>query len=162
MTNADRVPGLRHRLLLKSDPIARRYGKYTAYQLHIDEFIGKVEHDSSALDLRPFDYEYNPMSAAKYHPDTEELDDHSWRRIDPDNPRWQWHVHTWEDASQAEIFSHYEYRPDLVLIGDESISDMNQRLRDHYRPKWDTSHDADEANYFLGVACPRLRAFVGD
>lgn len=147
-------------ILAKSDPIARQFGKYTAYQLSWDEFIGTGEPDTEENEFRHRGYEPNPLAAAKYHPETNDLHDRSWRRIDDDHPRWQWHVHTWEDAEQIEVFSHYEYRPDPWLVGDESHSEMIQRLEDHYNPKKDDSYPDDKANYHLGAACPRIRAYV--
>ncbi len=162
VVDPNRVPGLRQRLLSGLDPVARRLGTYTAYRLDDAEFVGTVRHEEESFDLRDLGYSHNPLSAAKYHPETNELDDSSWRRVDPDNPRWQWHVHTWEDDTEVEAFSHYEYRPDPRLLSDESPSDMTQRLRDHYDPKWDIYYGPDEANYFLGDACPELRTAVDD
>lgn len=162
VVDPNRFSGLRQRLLSTSDPVARRLGTYTAYRLDRAEFVGTLQRDRGTFDLRDLGYEHNPLSAAKYHPETDELDDSSWRRVDPDDPRWQWHVHLWENDVEVEAFSHYEYRPDPRLLSGESPSDMTQRLRDHYNPKWDTDYDADEANYFLGDACGELRAVVED
>lgn len=148
-------------LLPRLDGLANDHGKYTAYQLRDEEFVGRVTPHDGEFDLKARSYVPNPLAAAKYHPETEAVDDGSWRRIDEDHPRWQWHVHIWErETGDIELFSHYEYRPDPRLIGDESVSDMTQRLRDHYNPNWDIHHDDEDANYFLGVACPRIRQLV--
>lgn len=160
---SNRIRAVRRSLLASLDPIASRYGTYTAYQLEREEFVGTVTLDRWEAALRDAGYGVNPLAAAKYHPDTSDPDDGSWRRVDEDNPRWQWHIHAWiGDAGRVELFSHYEYRPDPWLLSGESPTDMSQRLRDHYHPKWDTEYDADDANYFLGDACPRLRDLVGD
>lgn len=153
--NALRWPGIRQRLLVSLNPIISQLGMYTAYQLNAAEFVGQAERGT--LEFRASGYERNPLSAAKLHPETGEVDQASWRRIDPDNPRWQWHVHTWTDETTTEVFSHYEYRPDLLILGEETPSEMFDRLEMHYNPKWDTNHDAAEATYFLGKACSRVR-----
>ena len=154
LTQSDRS---RQRLLAELNPVANRYGKYTAYQLWEEEFVGTVEHGEDAVDLGDAGYQVNHLSAVKFHPSTGEVDDSSWRRVDPDNRRWQWHVHAWEHASgTAELFSHYEYRPDPFPLPGEDISAMRQRLHDHYYPKWSTHYSDDEANYFLGRACARV------
>lgn len=155
--------GYRQQLLAELDPIARHLGTYTAYTLSRLEYVGIVEHGGERLDLREEGYGRNPLSAAKFHPDTGELDDSSWRRVDRSNERWQWHVHAWERrGGRAEVFSHYEYRPDFTLLGGESPAEMRARLRDHYDPKWNTEYDDQEANYFVGCACDRVRALAGD
>ena len=151
----------RQRLLAALDPFARRHGKYTAYELPTDEFIGDLPRTEESVDLSEHGYESHALSAAKFHPVTGALDDSSWRRVDPDNPRWQWHVHVWHRDDRAELFSHYEYRPDLRVLWGESWSDFTQRLHDHYYPKWDTNHGAEEATYFLGKSCPRIRSLLG-
>lgn len=153
-------PGIRQYLLSKTDPLARRFGAYTAYQLHPEEFVGRMPHDRPSFELWEQGYEPNPLSAAKYHPATRAIDDSSWRRVDEENHRWQWHVHVWAADDEVELFSHYEYRPDPRLLDGESRGDMHQRLRDHLYPNWDINHDSDEANYFLGKACPRIEELL--
>lgn len=151
-------PNLRQSVLMRLDPIARRYGSYASYRLSTREFIGEIHEDD--LDVGDLGYEHNPLAAVKYHPETERTDDDSWRRIDDEHPRWQWHVHLWVEDEIVEVFSHYEYRPDPWPLDGESTSDMRQRLRDHYNPRWDTSFDEDEANYFLGEASDELLAVL--
>lgn len=157
-TTRPNIENSRQWLLKQSDPLARRYGRYTGYRLSTREYLGSV--DATELDLRDIGYDRHNLAAIKYHPETERPDDGSWRRVDGDNPRWQWHVHLWDEESTVEVFSHYEFRPDPWPLTDESIADMHQRLRDHYNPKWDTSYDEDEANYFLGESCDNLREVI--
>lgn len=150
----------RQEILAVVDPIARIFGKYTAYRLASEEFVGTASAENGEAELVESGYEANPLSAAKYHPETGAVDDRSLRRVDPDNPRWQWHVHLWTEDDATEVFSHYEYRPDFSPIGDESFAEMAQRVRVHYNPKWDMYHDDDEATYFLGRACHRVEETV--
>ena len=152
----------RQEILARIDPIARYFGGYSAYQLNEAEYIGTATRGLDSIDLDQYGYDRNPLAAAKYHPESAELDDGTWRRIDKKDHRWQWHVHVWENDEQTEIFSHYEYRPDPWLLGNESASDMQQRLRDHYNPRWDIIHGVDDANYFLGAACQGIRNLVND
>lgn len=150
----------RQRLLAMIDPAARVVGGYTAYTLDWKEYVGTVGLVDPVAGLESRGYESNPLSAAKYHPKTGDLDDESLRRVDPEAPRWQWHVHLWDGDERAQLFSHYEYRPDLRRIGDEGITDVRQRIREHYDAKWDSRYPPGEANYFLGTACERVQAFV--
>lgn len=160
LTDTDWVPNYRQRLLALADPIARRFGKYTAYRLSAAEYVGTIEYSGPTVDLGAVDYQPNPIAAAKFHPETGDIDDSSWRRVDEANPRWQWHVHAWEDGERAELFSHYEYRPDPWPIADETREDMTQRLEDHYRPNKTDSYPDDEAVYFRGKACDRIEERV--
>lgn len=150
----------RQQFLAEIDPAARMVGAYTAYALEWEEYVGTVARADPVPRLEDQGYQVNPLSAAKYHPETGELDDRSLRRVDPDAPRWQWHIHLWEREARTQLFSHYEYRPDPRRIGGESITDMNQRIWAHYDAKWDTRYPADEANYFLGATCERVRALL--
>ena len=152
----------RQEVLSRVDPVARYFGGYTAYQLNRAEYVGTIASKFDSFDLDHYGYDHNLLSAAKYHPVTAELDDGTWRRIDEENTRWQWHIHIWDRDEGTELFSHYEYRPDPWILDDESASDMRQRLWDHYNPRWDIIHGADEANYFLGAACPKVRALIQD
>ena len=146
----------RQRLLAATDRIANQFGWYTAYRLSSQEYIGVTQGAPASL-LDDTEYEPQPIAAVKYHPDTGDIDDGSWRLVDPEHPRWQWHVHLWEvGSSRTEIYSHYEFRPDPYPIAGESIATMRQRLHDHYHPKWDDRHPPDEATYFLGNASDSL------
>ncbi len=152
---------IRRSLLPPLDPILRQVGGYTAYQLHEDEFIGVTEAIDDEAALKALEYEPSVLAAAKYHPRSARTDDGSWRRIDPDNPRWQWHVHRWRrhDGS-TELFSHYEYRPDLRPIAGESPAELYQRIRDHYYPRWNNQFPDEDANYFLGEASAGLEELI--
>lgn len=152
----------RQRVLTSLDDATGSTGLYTAYELDWKEYIGRRSNGNADGELAGAGYERNPLSATKYHPGTGETHDGSWRRVDPENPRWQWHVHVWDrDRGVQDIFSHYEYRPDPVPLEDESLGEVRTRLRHHYDPKWDLNHPPHEANYFLGDACERVRALVG-
>jgi len=126
------------------NPVAQKYGYYTAYELDAKEFVG------DAPNKPPFHrwfvnagYESPPkvmgvqLSATKLHPDTGEVHDFTIRRVDPDNPRWQWHVHLWYMQGETEIYSHYEMRPDMRRIDGEDKAEMIGRLKIHYRPSGD-------------------------
>lgn len=146
--------GLRQRVFPHFNGLAHRGHSYTAYELDEEEFIGRAPR----FDPSDLGYERNHLAAVKYHPKTGATDDGSWRRVDPDHPRWQWHVHVWWDSDMGEVFSHYEYRPDLRRIGDESVWDLHQRLRDHHTPTWDRPDEQGTPNYFRGAACERILA----
>lgn len=155
----DRSMELRRAVLPPLDVLARPLGSYTAYRLHEAEYVGSVGRDTG-LELPSLGYERNDLSAVKYHPRTGEPDQGSWRRVDPERPRWQWHVHTWWMGDRIQVFSHYEYRPDPTLLDGESFADMRVRLREHYDPTWDIEEGATEPNYFLGRVCDRLRSRI--
>lgn len=159
----------RTKLLL--DDVARKFGFYTAYELDSEEYVGTVEGMHVAERLRQRGYEASPsiagitLEAAKLHPDTGNVHDVSLRKVDPDNPRKQWHVHifnsgkvdahglAWPNA-RHKIFTHYEFRPDFTRVGDESYGDMIQRLRTHYRPEWGSD------DYIRGKASPVVTELV--
>jgi len=143
----------------------RTLGKYAAYQLHEREYVGTIDHVDLLEDvvdlLEERGYERNGLSALKYHPETGEPDDGSFRKVDPDAPRWQWHVHLFETEHGVEIYSHNEYRPDLRPIAGESIPEAIARCREHYHPTWDIRvDDPEEATYFLGAACEDVSDLV--
>lgn len=152
---------LRQSVLPRLDPFLRQVGGYTAYQLHEDEFIGVTVDIDDRASLDELGYEPSYLAAAKYHPRTRRTDDGSWRRVDPENVRWQWHVHRWRrpDGS-TELFSHYEYRPDLRPIAGETTDELLQRIRDHYYPRWNNQFRDEDANYFLGEASPGVEDLV--
>jgi len=144
-TNSTRM-GL-NSLLAALNPLAERAGLYTAYELTPEERIGVVEDTTvprTVRLLRSRGYETSPtfagipLQAAKLHPEAGEVHQASLRRIDPQNPRRQYHVHLWATWDGTEIFSHWEYRPDFTRVGQEAYSDMRFRLKTHYRPDWDT------------------------
>jgi len=141
----------------KLNPIARRFGFYTAYVLDTREFVGKLPN--APVWWQTHGYESNPsiagipLSAAKIHPETNETHDISVRKVDPETPRKQWHVHGWVFEDRIEIASHYEFRPDPVLIGDEYPTDMIERLRTHYRPEYGSE-------YRMGVVDPALEKLL--
>ena len=137
-----------------ADPIARQFGYYTAYPLHADEYLG-TNHLSDALAyLQENDYHPQRLSAAKRHPETNQLHDASFRRVPTTHPEdavgtelvdlfepkeCQYHVHAFEREDGIDFYSHYEARPDFFQPH-PSIP----RLRTHYRPDWGET-------YLLGV-----------
>src|SRR6056297_612785 len=150
-------------LLKKLDPIARRIGLYTSYELDEREYIGRGPPGlvRKLLDRgyeKPPTFAGIPLAAAKEHPETGRVHDVSLRKIDEDNPRMQYHIHYWIERSgkgaKAEIYSHYEYRPDFARVADETTGEMIERLRTHYRP------DYTNGEYIQGKADPTLRSLV--
>lgn len=154
--------------LARLDPLARTAGFYTAYQLSDAEFVGTVPYAiPGPLWWFPEKGGYEapttvagvPLSAAKYHPETGELHTKTYRKVDPDNPRAQWHVHLWESFGESieeahyEVFSHYELRPDPWPVADETWRECIQRLREHYRPG---------ESYVEGYACEAVTELVRD
>lgn len=130
---------------------------YAQYAVGAEEFVGTVATsvDDAVSRLKSIGYESNTLAASKLHADVSGLvDDGSYRRIDPESKRWQYHVHLFAresgDETVVDVFVHYELRPDMTPIGDESLLAMVARLREHYRPAWNTSVPDDEATYFLG------------
>ena len=152
---------IRQHIMSVLDPYVEEVDLYTAYELHPDEFIGEVAIPHEEITLRPFGYSPHHLAAAKYHPYSGQLDGSSWRKIDTENPRWQWHIHLWDTSSEGtEISSHYEYRPDVRLLADESVHDMANRLEEHYSPKWDTNYPPEEATYFVGKTCDAIEKAI--
>lgn len=148
----------REKLLPQVDRVVDKFGLYTAYTIETQEYVGHVklslgdiplETDLSDLLVEELGYERNGLSAAKYHHTTGKTDDGSFRKVDPESPRWQWHVHVWEYGQSAELYSHYEMRPDLERVADESWREMYKRLRTHYRPKYGVE-------YLRGVTCDEV------
>jgi len=104
---------------------------YASYQLSEEEYIGHLDNglDSAVEALKDAGYEYQTLSAKKYHPEDERPDDGSYRLLDPEDPDKQWHVHLWEDEEGVEVYSHYEYKPELWRPDD------HDRVAEHYEPK---------------------------
>ena len=123
------------------DPYARKVGLYTAYPIKESEYVGSVdpyELDVEAY-LRDNGYEDDPtflgirLSADKTR--REMVQCLFIRKVNPHNPKRQWHVHAWVvSSSELRIYSHEEYRADFERIEDESLSDVYDRLRTHFRP----------------------------
>lgn len=155
----------RQQLLPTVDALLEPAGLYAAYELDPAEFIGRAEylplgqHDAAEV-LLESGYESSTLAALKYHPDTGDADVGSFRRVDEDHPRWQWHVHLFDVDGAVEIFSHYELRPDLDPIGDETVAERYERIREHYRPTWGMEK-RDEVTYVLG-ACDTVVAGLLD
>ena len=147
-------------LLKRLDPIARRFGGYTAYTLSEKERVGTIKTNAVSA-LREIGYEWPPrfagirLEAAKMHPETGEVHQASFRKVDPNNERKQYHVHLWDVFSIAPtpVYVHREYRPDFKRVADESYSEMYDRLRTHYRPEYGV-------DYERGVMCDDLEALV--
>lgn len=169
-------------LLVWIDPIARKAGFYTSYELDEEEYIGDIPVSTDNVfkdseNLRPpfvmlndvidhleykAGYELPPkfvgirLEAAKTHPETGDVHDVSLRKLDPEDNRRQWHIHLWyrREKDAMEVWSHKEYAPDFERLEDESYGDMIERLRTHYSPDWST----DE--YQKGVACDDVQELV--
>jgi len=144
------------------NPVAQKAGLYTAYELDAKEHVGDAPHKAPFHSrLVNAGYETPPkvmgvqLSATKLHPDTGEVHDFTIRRVDADNPRWQWHVHVWERDNVYEIHSHYEMRPDMRRIDGEDYAEMIGRLKIHYRPEYGT-------DYYQGKADPVVKDLVND
>ena len=145
------------------NPAAKRFGLYTAYALDSSEYIGYIDSTPHlvAVDLYEDGYEKPPtfagveLAAAKIHSTEEIVDEYSCRKVDPDNPRWQWHVHLFKIDDVTEIFSHYEMRPDFKKIDGEDTAEMLGRLQIHYRPEYGT-------DYYQGKADPVVQDLVND
>ena len=136
------------------DNYARKIGQYAAYTLSETEYIGRVSDTllvSFERQLELMSYEYSGLAALKYHPETGNADDGSYRKVDPENPTWQWHVHIFKVDGYIEVYSHYEMRPDLTRIESETLSEMYSRLRTHYRPVYNVT-------YLRGETCDEIEA----
>ena len=142
------------------DPIARRLGYYTAYELDKLEYIGYREDVATGTrnELLNNGYERSPtiagirLQAAKKHPETGEIHEYSLRKVDPNDNRRQYHVHLW-GGGVTSIYSHHEFRPDLRVLEGESLEDAKERLQTHYRPEWGET-------YIRGKACEVVESLV--
>jgi hypothetical protein len=149
-------------LLKAIDPYLRRVGLYSAYTLDEKEFVGHADGWNIKKILKQNGYENPPtflgvqLQAAKLHPKHNVIHDWSFRKVDPENNRKQYHIHAWNVPSvqKAELASHYEFRPDIAVLEGETLSDAIERLQTHYRPEWDT----DE--YVQGKADQTVRELV--
>lgn len=156
-------------LLKRLDPIARRFGMYTSYVLDESEFVGTVPYAIPGAHwyLTKNGYEMPPtffgirLQAAKKHPKTGEVHNWSYRKVDPENPRKQFHIHGWErdygkgpTEAYDEIASHREFRPDVRVLEGETLRDAKNRLQTHYAPDWGTSE------YEQGKMCDDLKTLV--
>jgi hypothetical protein len=143
------------RLAKAINPLAKRLGFYTAYQLHPKEFVGVA--DRRCLRKRLHARGYNrpprigciPLSATKTHPVTGAIHDFTMRKPDPEDNRLQFHIHGFRFDSVVAIASHHELRPDLRRLAGESPADRKQRLKTHYRPVWGD-------DYIRGKTCQLL------
>lgn len=156
-----------------ADPLARRFGQYSAYPLSHDEYIGAMDPQFTTRDARHYlernAYEPQYLSAAKalpgsswpYSPD--ELHELSYRRVPTRHPpealgtrleaeftpgETQYHCHVFSiDDSGPLFFSHLEPRPDLFKPSFDP-----HRLTVHYRPTYDRPQiPKDEWTYLRGV-----------
>lgn len=133
-------------LLERIDPIARKFGLYTSYELSEKEYVGDANPSTVVETLQEAGYEAPPtflgvpLAASKTHPETKTTHDVTLRKINPKRPRSQWHIHIWFIEDTAEVFSHYEYRPDIEPIAGESWIDMKSRLKTHFKPEWGTDY----------------------
>lgn len=134
--------------MARTDPVARRFGLYTAYPLPPTEFVGSKTAESSEQflreRLRASGYHHQWLAATKSHPETGDMQDIGCRKVPGSHPdidtrltrNWapnqcQFHVHLWHYGGRVEVFSHYELRPDFF-----SPTFNRERLREHYRPTW--------------------------
>lgn len=138
---------------------------YAAYQLGRAEHVDTVPRDPFTVRHDLFalgGYERTSvLSAAKYHPrDADRVDVASLRRVDPADPRRQYHVHLFDEGTAGtSICSHLEYRPDLRPVGDESIGEAVDRLREHYSPSWGSGW-GDGVTYVQGAHCEAVDRLV--
>ena len=144
------------------NPVAQKFGFYLSYRLDKSEYVGAAHSAWSAkAQIEDSGYETPPnvagiqLSAAKEHPHWDELYDLTYRKVDPDNPRWQWHIHLWKVNGLPVIYSHYEMRPDFKRIDGEDTAEMLGRLQIHYRPEYGT-------DYYQGKADPVVQDLVSD
>jgi len=133
------------------DPLARRLGGYLAYTLDESEFIGQASKQA-VRELEFFKWEEPPttvgisLEAAKKHPETGRVHSHSLRKVNQNDPRWQYHLHTWPvNGEMYSLACHEELRPDFTLIEGETLVDAKTRLERHFRPVYGT-------DYFRGKA----------
>jgi len=136
------MPSLYTRLRAAVDGPLRRltndrlYVSYTLRGEHVTtvRLFPMPLHDTREF-LRQNGYEPAPfgLESAKRNADGQ-LHDLALRRVDPEHPRRQYHVHGFQTPDGLQLMSHMEYRPDPVLIDDELPSDAYARLREHYRP----------------------------
>ena len=129
---------------------------YAAYTLSQEEFIAHLPDTQGGMEtVESFLFQegfrrVKVLAALKYHPDTGDPDNGSWRVVDDENPRHQYHIHVFEVSDGIDVFCHYEYRPDLKPVANESVTDMVDRLKDHYKP------ESDE--YLMGKYPPSLNS----
>lgn len=138
------------------DAVLQPFGGYATYELNEAEFvttIADVGPDSVARMLQLNNYERMSLLAAlKKEPGGPRYDSASLRRVDPDHPRRQWHVHLFDGPRAVGVYSHYEYRPDLTRVADESVREAVARLREHYKPTWGREWGGS-TTYVLGSTC---------
>ena len=152
------------------DPHLRRASDgrlYYAYSLRDAERIGTAPHPTDVFaTLRNAGYETPPtlgpipLEAAKTRRGVDErVHDYSLRRVDPDHPTRQFHVHGWRVDDGVELFSHYEYRPEIYPVADESWPEAYDRAREHLSPSWGAEW-GDGTTYVLGRADDVVRDLV--
>jgi len=140
---------------------------YYAYELNKDEYVWSTPADLEAVVewLTNREYEQSPrlfgipLEAAKLHHETGNVHAVSLRRVDPDNPARQWHVHLFEVDGVVDVYSHYEYRPDMRPINGESVGEAIDRLKQHKRPSWG-SEWGNGVTYVLGDHCDVVADFI--
>jgi len=135
-------------------------GFYAAYQLDAAEFVARVPKRPARVrvNLTQRGYERTSfLSAAKYHPRLDDrVDVGSLRRVDPEDPRRQYHVHLFDGGTAGtSIYSHLEYRPDLRPVAGETVREAVDRLREHYKPEWGSTW-GDGVTYVQGRHCSEV------
>ena len=151
------------------DPLLRRASGgrlYYAYSLSEPEYIGTAPAGGVIRELREAGYETPPtlgpipLEAAKTRRGVgDRVHDYSLRRIDPEHPTRQFHVHIWSVNEGVELWSHYEHVPDLRPVADESWTDAYARAREHLNPSWG-SEWGDGTTYVPGRADETVRGLV--
>jgi len=150
-------------LIRSLNPLAQRFGFYTSYELDSRELVGTTsDHTLFSIEarLRSRGYESPPtvagipLSAVKTHPEDGTSHELTLRKVDPDNPRKQWHVHLWERDGVVELYSHYEFMPDLNRVAGETHAERMDRLQEHYRPDYGST-------YRMGVADSSAKCLLG-
>jgi len=140
-----------------ADPLLRKIGLYSSYQLSPEEYVGDLQVGWLET-LQANGYEDSPtflgitLEAAKTHPQTGNVHDVSLRKVDPNNPWRQYHIHVWSIEGETECFSHFEYRPDFAILPGESLQEVKHRLQTHFRPEGN--------EYIRGKADPVVKELV--
>jgi hypothetical protein len=162
------------RLLHTIDPLARKAGLYTSYEISESEYIGSIfcpDGWTIKPRLKRLGYEDIWFEATKTHPETGQIHDLALRKVhgmtDTTPPeaegkpilnrhyaKRQWHLHGFRVNGHLELYSHYEIRGDPYPIENESLSQAITRCKNHYRPS--------KGTYLKGVASNGVKELLDD